>query len=39
MQGQITADERLLEVGGSPLSLMSPENRRRVTSSTPALII
>lgn len=36
MQGQTTADERLLKAGGSPLSSMSPENRRRVTTDTPA---
>ncbi len=39
MQGQATADERLLKAGGSPLSSMSPENRRRVTTDTPALLI
>jgi len=36
MQGQVTAEERLLKAGGSPLSSMSSENRRRVTTDSPA---
>ena len=36
MQGQIAAEERLLKAGGSPLSSMSSENRRRVTTDSPA---
>ena len=36
MQGQIAAEERLLKAGGSPLSSMSSENRRRVMTDSPA---
>jgi len=39
MQGQATAEERLLKAGGSPLSSMSSENRRRVTTDSPALLV